>query len=205
MSLICKVLLSVALILAPGSVFGQSTFGEIRGAVTDASGAIMANAQVEAKRVQTVEVRKTVTDSSGNYSFVNLDAGTYEITTDSSGFRKNQVQGVILRAREIARVDVRLEVATATTEVQVSTARQVIQTDSSTIVDSKTAAQIDKLPVNFRAGGTNSVFSAISFTPGVQTDSGGGSISLGRRRALPGHLHHRRHLVHQRALERHHH
>lgn len=178
MSLIRRVLLSITLILAAAPLFGQSTFGEIRGIVTDASGAVMANAQVEAKRVQTVEVRKAVTDSSGNYSFVNLDAGIYEITTDSSGFRKNQVQGVILRAREVARVDVRLEVATATTEVQVSTARQVIQTDSSTIVDSKTAAQIDKLPVNFRAGGTNSVFSAISFTPGVQTDSGGGSISL---------------------------
>ncbi len=168
----------LALLVASLPVFGQSTFGEIRGSITDASGAVIANAQVEAKRVQTIEVRKTVTDSSGNYSFVNLDAGTYEIATESSGFRKSQVQGVILRAREIARVDVRLDVATATTEVQVTTARQVLQTDSSTIVDSKTSAQIEKLPVNFRAGGTNSVFSAISFTPGVQTDAGGGSISL---------------------------
>ncbi len=156
----------------------QSTFGEIRGSVTDASGAIIAGAKVEAKRIQTVEVRKSTTDASGNYTFVNLDAGTYEVSTEQSGFRNARVQNVILRAREIARVDVQLEVASANVEVQVTTARQVIQTDSSTIVDSKTSAQIDNLPVNFRAGGSNSVFSSISFTPGVQTDSGGGSISI---------------------------
>ncbi|MBL8241228.1 MAG: TonB-dependent receptor [Bryobacterales bacterium] len=171
-------LLAAAVAAAALPAFAQSTFGEIRGTVSDASSAVIAGAKVEARSVLTVEARQTVTDSSGNYSFVNLDAGNYEITIEASGFRKNQVQGVILRAREIARVDARLDVASTSTEVQVTTARQVIQTDSSTIVDSKTSAQIEKLPVNFRAGGTNSVFSAISFTPGVQTDSGGGSISI---------------------------
>ena len=178
MPLFRRLALFLALFTAALPAFAQSTFGEIRGVITDASGAVIANAKVEAKSILTVEARKAVSDSSGNYSFVNLDAGAYEITIESAGFRKNQVQGVILRAREIVRVDVRLDVASAATEVQVTTARQVIQTDSATIVDSKTSAQIDKLPVNFRAGGSNSIFSAISFTPGVQTDSGGGSISI---------------------------
>lgn len=167
------------LLLFSAVLNAQSTFGEIRGTITDPSGAVMISAKVEAKNIATAETRKTTSDTAGNFAFLNLDAGTYEVAVEVGGFRKSLVQGVILRAREVARVDTRLELLTAATEVLVTTARQVITTEIATIVDSKTSAQILSMPVNFRAGGTNSVFSAISFTPGVQPDSGGGSISIG--------------------------
>ncbi|MBS1824338.1 MAG: carboxypeptidase regulatory-like domain-containing protein [Acidobacteria bacterium] len=169
----------LALFLAAAALLpAQSTFGEIRGTVSDPTGAVIAGANVETKNTGTGETRKAASDAAGNYAFLNLDAGTYEVTVESAGFRKRVVQNVILRAREVARVDTQLDLASAATEVQVTTAQQVITTDIATIVDSKTSAQILSLPVNFRAGGTNSVFSAISFTPGVQPDSGGGSIGI---------------------------
>lgn len=61
--------------------------------------------------------------------------------------------------------------------MQVTEARPVINTEQASVIDSKTSEQIQAIPVNFRAGGTNSIASALSFVPGVQAD-GGGSLSL---------------------------
>ena len=117
-------LLSIFL-LCSALMHAQSTFGEIRGVVTDVSGAVVNTARVGAKNTQTGESRSTKTDPAGNYAFINLDAGSYDITVENPGFRGTVVKGLILRAREIARADVSLEVSGTTTEVQVTTARQV--------------------------------------------------------------------------------
>lgn len=167
------------LLLSALSARAQSIYGEIRGVVTDASGAVMPQANITVRNVGTEETRKAVTDTTGTYAVLNLEAGTYEVTVEAGGFRKAVTQNVVLRAREVVRVDQQLEVSGSTTEVSVTAARQVINTDMATVADSKSAMQIENLPVNFRgAGGGNSVFAMISFTPGVQTSSGGTEVSL---------------------------
>src|SRR3954452_15991155 len=158
--------------LASMSLNAQSTFGEIRGTIVDPTGAVIAGASVTTRNVATGDSRKVTTDADGNYSALNLDAGSYEVTFENSGFRTAITKNVLVRAREVARIDGRLELSSTSTEVLVTAARQVITTDQATIVDSKTIEQIQQIPVNFRAGSTNSVYSAISFTPGVQPDSG---------------------------------
>src|SRR5262249_43926686 len=117
-------------------------------------------------------------DSSGNYAVLNIDAGRYEVLIEHAGFQKMRATGINLRAREVARVDAKLEVAGTATEVMVTGVAQVITTDQATIVDSKSSEQIQNLPVNFRAGTTNSVFYAISTAPGVQPSTAGGEFSL---------------------------
>ncbi len=169
--------LAVSTLLFTAVLAAQSTFGEIRGTLTDPSGASLATASVKARNVATGESRSTKSDSVGNYGVVNLDAGIYDVEFEAPGFRKAVTQKVVVRAREIARVDARLEVLGTSTEVQVTEARQVINTEQASVIDSKTSEQIQAIPVNFRAGGTNSIASALSFVPGVQTD-GGGSLSL---------------------------
>ena len=155
-------------------VMAQSIFGEIRGSVIDKTGAAVPEAAVEVTRNGTGEVRRITTDGSGAYALVNLDAGSYDIKVEKQGFRVSVVKGVPVRAREIARVDLPLEVATAVTEVNVVDAAQVIQLETPTIMDSKSANELNKLPVNYRAGSTNTFYSIISTAPGVQPDSGGG-------------------------------
>jgi len=167
---------SLFLLAAPS--FAQSTFGEIRGTVTDPSGAVVASASVTATNTATNDQRKVITDNSGNYSFLNLEAGPYEVLIEQSGFRKTLTKDVLLRAREVVRVDIRLEILGTATEVMVTGVAQVITTDQATIVDSKSSEQIQNLPVNFRAGSTNSVFYAISTAPGVQPSTAGGEFSL---------------------------
>ncbi len=168
---------ALLLVLAPAALVAQSIYGEIRGTVTDATGAVVSGASVEVANTGTGEVRKGATDSVGNYSIVNLEAGAYEVGIEHSGFRKSLVKSIELRAREVVRVDSRLEVAAAVAEVVVTTSRQVITTDSATIVDSK-SREVLELPLNSRAGTTNSIAPLIASAPGVQTGSGGTDFSL---------------------------
>ena len=166
--------LAALLAVLGGAALAQSTFGEIRGTVTDPSGGVVTGAALTARNVGTGETQSTKSDAQGNYAIYNLDAGTYELTVEAPGFRKELTQNIAVRAREIARIDARLEVTGTTTEVLVTAAAQVINTEQAAIIDSKSTAQIQAIPVNFRAGSTNSVASTLSFTPGVQADGGGG-------------------------------
>jgi hypothetical protein len=176
-----KYLLSSLIVatLAVQAAPAQSIFGEIRGTVTDQSGGVIAGASVTATNKGTGEVRTAVTDEVGNYSLVNLPAGTYDVVVENTGFRKAAAHNVTVRAREIARSDMKLEIGGTATEVVVSESRQVITTDAPTLVDSKSAEQLLDLPVNFRAGTTNTVFAAIATAPGVQPSSSQSEYSLG--------------------------
>jgi hypothetical protein len=168
----------IAAAICAGNVSAQSTFGEIRGTVTDPTGAVIVGAAVSAKNTGTGDTRKVVTDSAGNYAVLNLEAGNYEVLIEHTGFQKLMAKGIELRAREVTRVDAKLELAGTATEVMVTGVAQVITTDQATIVDSKSSEQIQNLPVNFRAGSTNSVFYAIATAPGVQPSTAGGEFSL---------------------------
>jgi hypothetical protein len=163
----------LAILLCSLSGNAQSIFGEMRGIVLDPTGSATPGAAVTATKTSTGEIRKTETDSNGAFALVNLDAGVYDIRVEKDGFRTALTRNVALRAREIVRVDIAIEVAPNSTEVQVVDAAQVIQLEASTIMDSKSANELNKLPVNYRAGSSNSFYALISTAPNVQPDSGG--------------------------------
>jgi hypothetical protein len=166
--------IALSFLLLSAVAVAQSTFGEIRGIVRDAQSAVVQEASITATRLSTRESRKTVSDGSGNYALSNLEAGEYEVLIEKPGFRASKASNVVLRAREIVRVDASLQVAQQATEIQVIEQAQVIQTDTATLMDSKSGQELNKLPVNYRAGTTNTFYSAIATAPGVQPDTGGG-------------------------------
>ena len=67
------------------SLPGQETTGTITGVVSDPSGALVANAELTVTNAGTGATFKTVSNSSGNYVFRTLPAGSYRLTRDRSG------------------------------------------------------------------------------------------------------------------------
>src|ERR1700686_4037397 len=65
--------------------------GRLSGAVTDASGAVIAGAQVRLKGEKKGVLANTNTESDGNYTFAGVSAGTYRLEVESPGFRKNLI------------------------------------------------------------------------------------------------------------------
>ena len=71
-------LLSLAL-LVPVLSYGQAISGDLTGVVKDASGAYVANADVEVTNLATGFKQTTKTNAQGEYRFVNLPAGHYSV------------------------------------------------------------------------------------------------------------------------------
>src|SRR3981189_2591206 len=81
------VLILLVLLLDAPSLHAQVSTSSITGAVTDASGAVVARAKVGARNEETGVTFVQNTTSSGNYSFASLTPGSYSITVTFAGFQ----------------------------------------------------------------------------------------------------------------------
>ena len=89
----------------------QSTFGAVRGAALDQSGAALPAALVTLHSVDENSNATAPSDEHGNFAFENIKPGRYSITASRDGFAKATVSEFELTARQILRVDVTLAVA----------------------------------------------------------------------------------------------
>ena len=156
---------------------GQSTFGSVRGAVQDATGAGIPGAQIVLHSTDENTDRKVASDASGDFTFENVKAGHYNLRAHRDGFADTLVDGVTVEARQDLRLSATLKVAEQSTIVEVNSGADQINTENGTISDSKTNIEMTQLPLNNRAT-TTSPLGALGLSPNVQTDSAG-NISLG--------------------------
>src|SRR5215813_1370411 len=96
-----KFLLGAA--LSAGMAFGQLVSATIVGSVTDASGGVVTGAKVTLTEVETGVDRGAATNTSGNYTFVNLPPGKYRVTVEMPGFKKEVRGGIDLAVDQTAR------------------------------------------------------------------------------------------------------
>src|SRR5690242_5004552 len=67
----------------------QAVNATLLGTVTDSTGAAVANARITATESKTGLVQRSVSNGSGNYTIPNLAPGTYTVTVESTGFKKD--------------------------------------------------------------------------------------------------------------------
>jgi hypothetical protein len=159
------------------SALAQSTFGSIRGTVTDATGAAVPGATTAIVSVEQGSRVTGTTDNSGAFLFENLKAGTYSMTVEHTGFASTKVTTITLGARQDIRLALTLQIASSADTVEVSGSADQINTEDATIADDKNNALITELPLNNRAS-TTSPLGALSLSANVQQDSSG-YIALG--------------------------
>src|SRR4051794_9035805 len=94
------------------AAFGQASAinGSIQGTVTDPTGAVVPDATVRARNVETGFTATVKTAESGFYRFNVLPLGTYEVTVESSGFATLRQTGITLNAGASQTVDIALQV-----------------------------------------------------------------------------------------------
>ena len=101
---------SACLLLVCFAAYAQTDRGTITGAITDPQGAVVPNAAIEAKNLQTGAVFKAATSSTGNYTLTQLSVGPYQLTATVPGFKQFLRTGITVSVAQTLRIDVKLEV-----------------------------------------------------------------------------------------------
>src|ERR1700733_9043966 len=135
------------------AAFAQGDRGTITGTVSDPTGAVIPNANIQLTNTQPAAVYKVVTTNTGNYTLANLPVGTYELTVDSMGFKKFDRPNLVVQVAETVRVDAVLEVGASTDTITVEAAAPLLKTESGEISHQVDFEQADLLPL-FTTNGT---------------------------------------------------
>jgi len=149
------------LLLSAVSLFAQAT-GTISGTVRDATGAVIPAASVTVTNTGTNQSRTAPSDPAGQYVFPLLPVGAYQVRVEAQGFTPFLQQGIRLQANTQVQADAVLQVASANTQVTVSSEATLVQTTSATLVQVVDQRRVEDLPLNGR-----NVLQLVSLNAGV--------------------------------------
>lgn len=147
-SVMCALAIAVAMVsTAAAQVVITST---IVGNVTDPQDAVIPEATVLLKNVDTGVEWTTRTNSAGDYQFSNLIAGTYVIEVKRAGFADAQSTAISLQNGVSQRMNFTLQIGQATEVVTVTGAAGVLKTEDANVSEVIQQKFVRDLPVEGR-------------------------------------------------------
>src|ERR1051325_11571062 len=103
--------------LAPAQAAAQAVaYAQIRGTVTDSTGAVAPNMPVKGTHTETGQVRSTVSGTDGTYVVPNLPVGNYTLEVSAAGFANYVQSGIVLQVGNNVQVNVVLQVGAVSQE-----------------------------------------------------------------------------------------
>jgi hypothetical protein len=151
------------------NVAAQSFRGGIRGEITDAHGLPVAGAKVIARNLGTSETREVTADAEGEYRFLELPAGEYEVSAMAPGLQEARVSRVRVEVGAETVIGVKLsQVKDRQDTVTVVETVPLVETSSTTLSQVVDRQLVQELPLNGRDFGK-----LVALTPGVTVEGSG--------------------------------
>ncbi|MBI1356056.1 MAG: TonB-dependent receptor plug domain-containing protein [Acidobacteria bacterium] len=157
----------------------QTQAATLRGAVQDASGAVVPGAKLTLTNIDQNRPWKTESNAAGEYVFQQIPPGNYSLAVEAEGFKRYERPRFILNVAQVADIDVELEIGAVTETIEITAETPLLATatsDLGEVINSRTA---ESLPLNGR-----NIMQLIAMTPGINTTrssrndaSGSGSIA----------------------------
>jgi hypothetical protein len=113
------------LLMLTGSLPAQTSLGNLRGRVTDQTGAVIPQATVTATG-PTGQKTTAITNNQGTYEFKGLSPGNYTVETEAKGFAVSTEQNIVILADQVQQFDIGLE-------IQVKSEKVEVQEESATV------------------------------------------------------------------------
>jgi hypothetical protein len=150
-----------------------TTSGELTGVVTDRSGAVLPNAEIEIKDIHKYTIQSTRTNREGIYEFFFLAPSTYTLTVTQTGFQKVS-RAVTVSLGAPVTVNFRLEIAKASSEINVTAETPLLRVEDGDVSVTVNQTQISEVP-----NPGNDITYIAQTAPGVvmNTDYGTGLFS----------------------------
>jgi Carboxypeptidase regulatory-like domain/TonB dependent receptor len=120
---------------------------QLRGVVSDSSGAVVANATVTIRDVGTNISSSTRTDEKGSYFFTGLRPSTYAVKAEAPGFRALERTGVVLAVDQESSLNFKLDLAGVSAKVEVTTTAPLLDTGNATLGTDVTGEYVKELPL----------------------------------------------------------
>jgi hypothetical protein len=152
----------------PRNIFSQTTIstGSIIGTVTDPTGAVVPDASITITNKATGRVIRLVSNSAGTYDSGALNPGDYIVRVEAKGFQ-SVVIPVTVQVGTTASGNVKLQIGSTSTVVQVQASTVEVNTIQPTLQGVLTTQQIEQLPINGR-----NFLDLAQLQPGVQIQDG---------------------------------
>jgi hypothetical protein len=174
------------------SVYGQEG-QQLRGRVTDPTGAVVPQATVTATNQATAVKYPTQSTSSGDWVLPYLQPGTYSVTVEKSGFKSETVKDIALDVAQLRAVNITLQVGeAAATSITVTADALAIADADADVVGTQSGEIIANVPQNYRnvmaatitvvgAGSKNGLYTQFpwgNISSGIVFNSSAGSLNI---------------------------
>ncbi|HEX5082369.1 MAG TPA: TonB-dependent receptor, partial [Blastocatellia bacterium] len=144
-------LFCLLMITAAATAFAQFDTAVVLGAVRDPNGAALPRATVTLKNIATGITATAQTDEGGNYQFLNVKIGAYQVVAEAQGFSRAVADNIQVTVNARQRIDLTLKAGSVTESVTVTTDAVQLETESSDRGQVINRQQIVNLPLNGRA------------------------------------------------------
>jgi hypothetical protein len=172
----------VALLVAVGASAQMQT-GTIVGRILDEQGAVLPGVTVTLAGGQGSQTQ--VTDEKGEYRFVGLTPGTYELKTDLAGFAPRTERNLDVGLARTLTVNLTLKLGGLTESVDVISSASTIDLTSPSTENTISQDLLGSMPLNI--GTFNTATALLNYTPGINNGSAfGGDSSYGNALLIDG-------------------
>ncbi|MEN6536623.1 MAG: carboxypeptidase regulatory-like domain-containing protein [Bryobacteraceae bacterium] len=144
--IVALVLACMALVYLPG--FGQEFRATLTGRVLDSSGAVVPGAKVVVKNLATSQTSATVTGEQGVYTLPYLVPATYEVKVEVSGFKTYLRENLTLAIGQVANLQIRLEVGSASESITVTGEAPMLDAADGLRGSVLSSSRLQELPVS---------------------------------------------------------
>jgi hypothetical protein len=157
---LCVTLLSIA---AP--TFAQDFRGRINGTVTDNTGAVLPGVTVTASSPALIQPQVQVSGSDGDFRFIALPPGTYDITFELAGFQGVKREAVRVVINQTLTVDQQMQVANLQETVTVTGQSPIVDSSTTQVGTNFTKELLTEIP------NARDIWAAMAQAPGLQMSS----------------------------------
>jgi hypothetical protein len=137
--------------LPPQAARAQVLYGSIVGVVQDSSGGVIPGAAITITNRGTSQSRATSTDESGNYTFSNVQAGSYDLSVASDGFSAYREENLVVTVNRVRRNNVTLELGSVAESITVAADALALQTEKTDLNAEIEGRAVTNMPLpNYR-------------------------------------------------------
>jgi hypothetical protein len=164
--------LSLLAIQLPAQSSGS---GAISGIITDPSGAVVPDAQITAKNLQTSDARVVHSGPQGSYTISALQPGDYSVQVTKSGFKTMIISPFTVHTTNTEALNIKFEVGTTNESVTVEANAERLQLESASLGRVTSQDVVESMPLV-----TRNFTEIIGLNPGVSAElTNAGDIGRG--------------------------